>query len=119
MKDMDKERCRGLIYRASVRHFIDKKMAVVHKTQLNPVKKMSCSGCDECSGLMSSFDCVSPWWPVRMYDIEDKTLYRLTTCNHSIHWETGERDFNFDMVEVNKNGDFLQTNTPNTAGGKV
>jgi len=99
-KFTNKEICQGLFYRASVKHFINNKMAVVHKTQLNLLKKRSCSGCDECSGFISSFDCVGTWWPVRMYDIEDKKIYRLTTCNHSKHWETGERDFNFDMVEV-------------------
>ena len=109
MKDitMNKDKCRGLIYRASVSHFINKKMAIVHKIQLNPVKKMSCSGCDECSGLIFSFDCIGLWWPVYL-DVEDKKLYRLDTCNHSVHWETGERNCNFHMVEVDKKGSFYK-----------
>jgi len=104
---VDKEKCRGLIYRASVSHFINNKMAIVHKTQLNPLKKMSCSGCDECHGLMSSFDCIGLWCPVFVDDVEDKKLYRLDTCNHSVDWETGEHDCNFHMVEVNEKGEFL------------
>jgi len=99
---MKEEKCMGNIFRAQVSHFLSKSGYIVHKTQLIPLKRLSCKGCSNCLWLVDTLSEVNLDFPIiNISEAKDKKMYRMGICNESKDWETGiVDDYNLQILEI-------------------
>lgn len=83
--------CRGLIFRCRINRFINKRGEYVETTRMIPLKRKSCSGCEECDWLMEflSEDINLEIGSPINNCVQDNALYQYTVTYSSRDWETG------------------------------
>ena len=93
MEDKTKESCDGAIFRADVQNYRTKRGGFGFTIKLNPVKKLSCPGCEKCGWQDFEFGEVCNDWPINgIESVEHGELYIISVCNESTDWETGQID---------------------------
>lgn len=95
--------CSGLIFRCRINRFINKRGEYVETIRMIPLKRKSCSGCDQCGWLMEflSEDISHEIGSPIAGNIEDNALYQYTVTYSSRDWESGiVDDFECGFVKI-------------------
>ena len=97
---MPEETCKGLIYRCQVNQFLNAKGTYIDSIRMEPLKRMSCPGCDRCAYLRDQTrEHISMGTPPIINNPVSSALYELRITNLSRDYETGYPD-DWDMVFV-------------------
>lgn len=103
----DGEKCKGRMYRCSTNTYLNSKGAYVEIVRMNPLKRMSCKGCEKC-GWMDEWlfeDTVNLYHDESLLPKEPVhgALYRYDVISTSTDWETGYTELDevgFVLMEV-------------------
>lgn len=83
--------CKGLFYRYRENNYISQSGEIVISQSLRPLKKLSCPGCDKCSGtdecLQEDISCDT--MPTIKGKLTDQGIYELIYIPGSRDYETG------------------------------
>ena len=97
--------CVGLFYRCRVYKYFGKKGQYIERTEMIPLKRMSCSGCLKCGwveeSLQENLDCDA----IELDEPIDGAIYIMTTKDEFRDWETGYIDeYTMAFVRVYEDG---------------
>ncbi len=91
--DKDPDPCTGLVFRACVSEFLDKRNSYVKTVRFTPLIRSSCR-CLKCSSLFDVYiDTIREGlFPIIPDEVVDQALYSLRLINESRDFETGYVD---------------------------
>jgi len=91
--------CKGVFFRARVSGYINSRGAYVYTETMTPLKRISCTGCEECAWIDETlFEIVDDAnFPEVIGGIEDRAVYTLDVTGISRDHETGLVD-DYDLV---------------------
>lgn len=95
-------KCTGLVFRAKIDHYLDKRETYVNSVKMILLKRKSCK-CDGCYGLLECYhiSCSEDIWPILPKDIVNDQLYTLRIINEHTDWESGYvDDYDLEFVRI-------------------
>lgn len=95
----NKKECKGVVFRAEVSSYRTSKKGIGMTLKLNPLKRKSCPGCDQCGWIDDLFLDFTAEDIIGFTEIEDKGLYTIGVINEHRDWESGLID-DFDLMVV-------------------
>jgi len=86
--------CKGLIFRASVNSFIEKKGNYVYQERMILLKRKSCSGCEDCDWIKENFEemVADEHFPI-IQNIRHGCLYTLI-----VTYENDDDDYELEFI---------------------
>ena len=84
--------CKGLFYRCYIGQFLTKDGSFHERIKMVPLKRKSCKGCEQCSGLLEILQENSSQFGqgvILPSNLENGGLYYLAITNETHDWETG------------------------------
>ncbi len=105
VRDTDPSECKGLVFRARIRSYVQRNKEIVYKEELRFLKRKSCTGCAACDCFWDDLD---DW--ISTYDFPncvngfiDGELYKLVYGKEQRDWETGVGEgCDIDLVKFNE-----------------
>jgi hypothetical protein len=101
-KNIKNDNCSGLIFKAEVQSFMDKRHTYVNTYKIVLLRRKSCK-CINCQILYDCYleSCSNECWPILPDNITNGLLYTLNIINEHKDWETGNvDDYDFTFVEL-------------------